>query len=128
MLRSIKRESGQISILVLATTIAFLWGTLAIGVLAEVLVAQQRLNAKAEVIALAGALEIEFNQEQACAVAQQFSTANFNIKAECVSNSASIEILLAEPNPNRFLSEFLPNIEASSRAGIAGGNQLNSVD
>jgi hypothetical protein len=122
MPRSTKCESGQISILVLATTIAFLWGTLAIGMLAEVLVAQQRLNAKAEAIALAGALELEFNQEQACGVAQQFSTSNFDIKAECVSDSASIEILLAEPNPNRFLSEFLPNIEASSRAGIASGN------
>lgn len=122
MLRSIKRESGQISILVLATTIAFLWGSLAMGMLAEVLVAQQRLNAKAEAIALAGALELEFNQEQACGVAQQFSTSNFDIKAECVSDSASIEILLSGPNPNRFLSKFLPNIEASSRAGIAGGN------
>lgn len=122
MLRSINRESGQISILVLLTTIAFLWGTLAVGMLAEVLVAQQRLSAKAEAIALAGALELEFNQEQACGVAQQFSTSNFDIKAECVSDSASIEILLAEPNPNRFLSDFLPNIEASSRAGIVGGS------
>lgn len=122
MLLSIRHESGQISILILATTIAFLWGTLAIGVLAEVLVARQRLNAKAETIALAGALELEFNQEQACGVAQEFSTSNFDIKAECVSDSASIKILLSEPNPNRFLSKFLPNIEASSRAGIAGGN------
>jgi hypothetical protein len=122
MLRPIKHESGQISILVLAITIAFLWGTLAIGMLAEVLVAQQRLSAKAEAIALAGALELEFNQEQACGVAQRFSTSNFDIKAECVSDSASIEILLAEPNPHRFLSKFLPNVEASSRAGIVGGN------
>ena len=122
MLRSTKCESGQISILVLATTTAFLWGTLAIGMLAEVLVAQQRLNAQAEAIAIAGAFELEFKQEQACTFAQQFSTSNFDIKAECVSDSATIEILLAEPNPNRFLSKFLPNIEASSRAGIAGSN------
>lgn len=122
MLRSTKSESGQISILVLVITIAFLWGTLVIGMLAEVLVAQQRLNAKAEAIALAGALELEFNQEQACGFAQQFSTSNFDIKAECVSDSASIEILLSAANPNRFLSEFLPNIEASARAGIAGVN------
>ena len=117
--RTTKSESGQISILVLATTIAFLWVTLAIGMLAEVLVAQQRLNAKAEAIALAGALELEFNQEQACGVAQEFSTKNFGIKPECVVDSASIEILLSEPNPNRFLSVFLSNIQASSRAGIA---------
>jgi hypothetical protein len=119
MLRSIKRESGQISILVLAAAIAFLLGTIAIGMLAEVLVAQQRLNAKAEAIALAGALELEFNQDQACAVADEFSTTNFGINAQCVADSASIETLLSEPNPNRFLSVFLSNIQASSRAGIA---------
>ena len=114
-----KSESGQISILVLAAAIAFLFGTIAIGMLAEVLVAQQRLNAKAEAIALAGALELEFNQDQACAVADEFSTTNFGINAQCVADSASIEILLSEPNPNRFLSVFLSNIQASSRAGIA---------
>jgi len=114
-----KSESGQISILVLAAASAFLLGTIAIGMLAEVLVAQQRLNAKAEAIALAGALELEFNQEQACGVAQEFSTKNLGIKPECVADSASIEILLSEPNPNRFLSVFLSNIQASSRAGIA---------
>jgi hypothetical protein len=117
--RSTKSESGQISILVLAAASAFLLGTIAIGMLAEVLVAQQRLNAKAEAIALAGALELEFNQEQACGVAQEFSTINLGIKPECVSDSASIEIVLSEPNPNRFLSVFLSNIQASSRAGIA---------
>jgi hypothetical protein len=122
MPRSIKCESGQISILVLVIAIAFLSGTFGIVMISEVLVAQQRLNAKAEAVALAGAQELEFNQVQACAFAQEFSTSNFGIKAECVFDSVSIEILLSEPNPNRFLSEFLPNIEASSRAGIAGGN------
>jgi secretion/DNA translocation related TadE-like protein len=117
--RTTKSESGQISILVLAAAIAFLLGTIAIGMFAEVLVAQQRLNAKAEAIALAGALELEFNQEQACAVADEFSTANFGTQARCVADTANIEILLSEPNPNRFLSVFLSNIQASSRAGIA---------
>lgn len=128
MPRSTTCESGQISILVLATAIAFLWGTIAIGMVAEVLIAQQRLNAKAEAIALAGALELEFNQEQACVTAQEFSSTNFDIRAECVSDSASIEILLSEPNPNRFLSVFLPNIQTSSRAGIASGDYRHSVD
>ena len=117
--RTTKSESGQISILVLAAAIAFLLGTIAIGMLAEVLVAQQRLNAKAEAIALAGALELEFNQEQACVVADEFSTTNFGTQAQCVADTANIEILLSEPNPNRFLSVFLSNIQASSRAGIA---------
>ena len=117
--RSTKSESGQISILVLAAASAFLLGTIAIGMLAEVLVAQQRLNAKAEAIALAGALELEFNQEQACVVADEFSTTNFGTQAQCVADTANIEILLSEPNPNRFLSIFLPKIQSSSRAGIA---------
>jgi hypothetical protein len=117
--RTTKSESGQISILVLAAAIAFLLGTIAIGMLVEVMVAQQRLNAKAEATALAGALELEFNQEQACAVADEFSTTNFGINAQCVADSANVAILLSEPNANRFLSIFLPKIQASSRAGIA---------
>ena len=117
--RSTKSESGQISILVLAIAIAFLLVTIAIGMLAEVLVAQQKLNAKAEAIALAGAQELEFNHEQACAVADEFSTTNFGINEQCVADATNIEILLSEPNPNRFLSVFLSNIQASSRAGIA---------
>jgi hypothetical protein len=39
--------------------------------------------------------------------------------AQCVADTANIEILLSEPNPNRFLSIFLPKIQSSSRAGIA---------
>ena len=118
MPRLIKCESGQISILVLVTAIAFLSGTFGIGMISEVLVAEQRLNAKAEAVALAGAQELEFNQEQACAFAQEFSTSNFDVEAECVSDLSSIEILLSESNPNRFLSPFMPKIQASSRAGI----------
>jgi hypothetical protein len=117
--KSTKSESGQISILVLATAIAFLLGTIAVGMVAEIIVAQQRLNAKAEAIALAGALELEFDQEQACVTAQEFGFTNFGTNAQCVADSASIEILLSEPNPNRIFSVFMPNIQASSRAGIA---------
>lgn len=120
MVPSVTSESGQISILVLTMSIVFLSGTFAIGTLSEVLVAQQRLNAKAGAIALAGALELEFNQEHACSVAQEFSMKNFGINAECVAESGSIEISLSESNPNRFLSGIMANIRASSRAGIAG--------
>ena len=122
MLRFSRSDSGQISILVLAISIALLIGTSLIGMIAEVIVAQQRLNYKAEAIALAGAQELEFNPEQACAVAQEFSDANFGIRAECLSESASIEILLSKSNPNRFLYVFVPKIQATSRAGIAGSD------
>ena len=119
MPRPYNGESGQVSILVLVLITVFLAATIVIGMFAEVLVAQQRLNSKAETIALAGAIELEFNRDQACAAAQDFSTTNFGITAECVSQVASIEILLTESNPNRFLSVYIPRIQASSRAGIA---------
>jgi spore coat protein U-like protein len=100
-------------------SVAFLLCTFAIGKIAEVLVAQQRLNAKAESIALAGA---------SCSVAKEFGLLNFGLTAECAAQGTSIEIRVSEPNPNRFLSAFLSNIQASSRAGIASDDQLHSVD
>ena len=122
MFRFSRGDSGQISILVLAISIALLMCTSLDGMIAEVLVAQQRLNSKAEAIALAGAQELEFNQEQACAVAHEFSNTNFGITPECLSDSASIEILVSKPNPSQFFSVFIPKIQATSRAGIAGSD------
>ncbi len=119
MFRSLKSESGQISILVLVTSVAFLFGTFAIGMVAEVLVAQQRLNTKSESIALAGAQELEFDFDSSCSVAKQFGFLNFGLTVECAAQETSIEIRISEPNPNQLLSAFLPNIQASSRAGIA---------
>ena len=119
MLRSLKSESGQISILVLVMSVAFLLGTFAIGMVAEVLVAQQRLNTKAESIALAGAQELEFDFDNSCSLAKQFGFLNFGLTVECAAQGTSIEISISEPNPNQLLSAFLPNIQASSRAGIA---------
>lgn len=121
MFRLSRSESGQISILVLVVAVALLVGTFVIAAVAEVLVAQQRLNAKAEAVALAGALELEFNQDQACTVAREFSTTNFGLEAECGFHAVSIQILLSETNPNRFLRIFIANIQASSRSGIASG-------
>ena len=122
MPRSSKSESGQVSILVLVMSVAFLLGTFAIGMIAEVLVAQQRLNAKADSIALAGAQELEFDFENSCSVAKQFGLLNFGITVECAAQVTSIEIRISESNPNQLLSAFLPKIQASSRAGIAGGD------
>jgi hypothetical protein len=62
MIYEARGESGQISILVLAISIALLSGTCLVGAIAQILVTQQRLNSKAESIALAGAQELEFNQ------------------------------------------------------------------
>ena len=123
-----RSESGQITILVLAISLALLAGTCSLGALSQVMVAQQRLNAKAESTALAGAQELEFNQTQACDVAKEFSAKNFGLNAECILLTGSINIRLLESNPNLFLSKLLPNIHATSRAGIATQGLLDSVD
>jgi hypothetical protein len=102
--------------------VGFLLGTFAIGMVAEVLVAQQKLNAKADSIALAGAQELGFDFENSCSVAKQFGFLNFGLTVECAAQVTSIEIVLSEPNPFRFLHIFIANIQASSRAGIAGGD------
>ena len=114
-------DSGQISLLVLAASIALLAGTFLIGKISEALIAQQRLNAIAESVALAGAMELEFNQGKACSVAQEFSALNYGLEAKCKSDQTSIHIELTQKNPNPFLSVVFPNIYAYSRAGIANG-------
>jgi len=127
MFNNARSESGQITILVLAIFIGLLAGTCVIGALAQALVMQQRLNTKAEATALAGAQELEFNQVDACNVAREFSAINFGLNADCIVQSDGIEILLSEPNPNTFLSKFLPNIYATSRAGIAANDSPNNL-
>lgn len=112
-------DSGQISILVLAASIALLAGTFLIGKISDALIAQQRLNTKAESVALAGAMEVEFNQDQACLVAQEFSELNYGLEATCKSDRTSIQIQLIQKNSNPILSAVFPNIYAFSRAGIA---------
>ena len=119
MPRLARSDSGQISILVLIISLALLAGTYLVGDIAQVIVAQQRLDAKAETIALAGAQELEFNQAQACDVANEFSASNFGLNPDCRSQSGTIEIFLSEPNPNPFLSVIIPKIQARARAGIA---------
>jgi hypothetical protein len=128
MIYEARGESGQISILVLAISIALLSGTCLVGAIAQILVTQQRLNSKAESIALAGAQELEFNQAHACDVANTFGMTNFGLKADCINQPGSIEILISEPNPSPIFEAILPNIYASSRAGIAPDNYVGSVD
>jgi secretion/DNA translocation related TadE-like protein len=128
VLRAHRSESGQITVLVLAVALALLAATCLIGGLAQAMVTHQRLNTKADSIALAAAQELELNQVNACNVAREFSAINFGLDANCIVQSDGIEILLSEPNPNTFLSKFLPNIYATSRAGIAANNSPNNLD
>ena len=122
MVRGIRSDSGQVSVLVLAASTALLFGTYAIGLGAEVLVMQQRLNSKADSIALAGATELEFNQEQACGLAQEFGMTNFVLNVDCGLQEGSIEIMVSETNLNQLSSKVIPKIHASSRAGIVSPN------
>lgn len=117
-----KNESGQISILVLAISLALLSGTYFAGVLSQVIVEQQRLNTKAESIALAGAQELEFNRARACDEAKEFSDLNYGLTVDCTVQSESIHIAISKPISNPFLGLIIPNIYASSRAGIAKDN------
>lgn len=126
--RATRTELGQISILVLAISLALLAGTCLIGTIAQAVVTQQQLNTKAESIAMAGAQELEFNQAQACDVAREFSTTNYGLIVDCISEPESISIVVSQPNPNLFLRTFLSSIYASSRAGIAAENSIDSVD
>ena len=128
MLRAHRSESGQITVLVLAVTLALLAATFLIGGLAQVMVTHQRLNTKADSIALAAAQELEFDQVNACNVAREFSAINFGLDANCIAQFDRIEISLSEPNSNPFLSKILPNIYATSRAGIATNDFPNNLD
>ena len=122
LIRIRRNDAGQISVIVLAISLALLAATYLVAVVAQLLVAQQRLNSKAESIALAGAQELEFNKQQACDVAQEFGSTNFGLRVECIVQSDSVEILISEPNPSPFFEAVLPNIYASARAGIAPEN------
>ena len=128
MFQFARNDSGQISILVLAISIALLAGTCLIGAIAQVVLAQQRLNTISESIALAGAQELEFNYSQACDVAREFGARNFGLVADCISQPESIHILVSAPNPNPLLRVFFSSIYASSRAGIVAEKSLDSVD
>jgi hypothetical protein len=122
MSRLAKDESGQISFLVLAISLALLFGSYFVGALAQVLVEQQRLNTKAESIALAGAQELEFNQARACDVAKEFSAVSYGLTADCILQPEGVHITLSEPISSPYFGFIIPNIYASSRAGIATGN------
>ena len=114
-----KSETGQISILALVVSIALLSGTYLIGIISDLLLAQQRLTTKAESVALAGAMELEFNRNQACEIARDFSKSNYEITADCINDATSIQIFLTQTNLSPLSKSIFPSINASSRAGIA---------
>ena len=73
----------------------------------------------ADASAMAGALELEFNQGQACETARNFKMNFPSSTMSCQASESLIKVELKLPNtyfPTRFL---LPNLVASATAGIA---------
>jgi secretion/DNA translocation related TadE-like protein len=112
-------DSGQVTILLLALALAILSSLPMLATISQLVITQQRLNATADASAMAGALELEFNQVQACASARNFKTNFPSSTMSCQASDSMIKVELTLPNtyfPTKFL---LPNLVASATAGIA---------
>ena len=112
-------DSGQVTILLLALALAILSALPILATISQLVITQQRLNATADASAMAGALELEFNQGQACETARNFKMNFPSSTMSCQASESLIKVELKLPNtyfPTRFL---LPNLVASATAGIA---------
>jgi len=112
-------DSGQVTILLLALVLAILSALPILATISQLVITQQRLNATADATAMAGALELEFNQGQACETARNFKMNFPSSTMSCQASESLIKVELKLPNtyfPTRFL---LPNLVASATAGIA---------
>ena len=115
-------DSGQVTVLAIALLLGLL-ALLPIAVnISELLVAQQRLNAQADSAALAGALELEYNNSSACEVAGRFANISEEDVFRCVTSETDIQITIATRAPQSILNPFIQKLFASARAGIADTN------
>ena len=121
-------DSGQVTILMLALVLALLSALPIVGSISQTLVKQQRLNAAADSSALAGALELEFNQPQACEVARDFKVDFQSSTMSCESTSSKIKLVLRLPNTSSPMKYLFPILEATATAGIAQPMTDNGVD
>ena len=87
-------DSGQVTILMLALVLALFSALPIVGSISQTLVNQQRLNAAADSSALAGALELEFNQLQACELAQDFKVDIPSSTMSCEATRSKIKLVL----------------------------------
>lgn len=121
-------DSGQVTILMLALVLALLSALPIVGSISQTIVKQQRLNAAADSSALAGALELEFNQPQACEVARDFKV-DFPISTmSCEATRSKIKLILRLPNTSSPMKFLFPILEATATAGIAQPMTDNGVD
>ncbi|MCF8553663.1 MAG: hypothetical protein K9F97_02210 [Candidatus Nanopelagicales bacterium] len=121
-------DSGQASILMLALVLALLSSLPILGSISQTLVKQQRLNAAADSSALAGARELEFNQLQACELAQDFKVDFPSSAMSCEATRSKIKLVLTLPNTSSPMKYLFPILEATAIAGIAQPMTDNGVD
>ena len=121
-------DSGQATILMLALVLALLSSLPILGSISQTLVKQQRLNAAADSSALAGALELEFNQPQACELAQDFKVDFPTSTMSCEATRSKIKLVLRLPNTSSPMKYLFPILEARATAGIAQPMTDNGVD
>lgn len=121
-------DSGQVTILMLALVLALLSALPILGSISQTLVNQQRLNAAADSSALAGARELEFNQLQACELAQDFKVDFPSSAMSCEATRSKIKLVLRLPNTSSPMKYLFPILEATAIAGIAQPMTDNGVD
>jgi hypothetical protein len=121
-------DFGQVTILLLALVLALLSTLPIAGSIGQTLVIQQRLNSVADSSALAGALELEFNQPQACEVARDFKVDFPSSTMSCEATSSKIKLVLRLPNTSSPMKYLFPILEATATAGIAQPMTDNGVD
>lgn len=105
--------------LVLALAIALLSTLSVIGVIAQGLIQQQRLNNLADAAALAGAQEIEFNPGAACIQVELMVNRTTETQFSCELNGEHIYVDLTQPTSSNVLRLFRPAIFSSAHAGLA---------
>jgi len=121
-------DFGQVTILLLALVLALLSTLPIVGSIGQTLVIQQRLNSVADSSALAGALELEFNQPQACVVARDFTVDFPSSTLSCEVTNSKIKLVLRLPNTSSPMKYLFPILEATATAGIAQPTTDNGVD
>jgi len=121
-------DFGQVTILLLALVLALLSTLPIVGSIGQTLLIQQRLNSVADSSALAGALELEFNQPQACEVARDFKVDFPSSTMSCEATSSKIKLVLRLPNTSSPMKYLFPILEATATAGIAQPMTDNGVD
>lgn len=123
-----RNDSGQVTILMLALVLALVSALPIVGSISQTIVKQQRLNAAADSSVLAGALELEFNQPQACEVARDFKVDSPSSTVSCEATRSKIKLVLRLPNTSSPMKYLFPILEATATAGIDQPMTDNGVD